>query len=259
MAQMPLVYVPYATTAEGRRAIEYAANLADSNAKLRVLLSVEPPTSAERGLVRDDVVGVARTAAPRLFGRARRDEHDAFGMSVGDARSFALCPNDILVGNVLRRDDANVLSPQDEFLPGEHGLMSAFIPIGSRASGRYAVEFGLPLLKRLGCMRAVFYHTTYRKPRIASSDPVDHMDPGAVELLADARASAARLGFAVESRVEAASQVVDGICMAALATRCELIVMARGLEQRGVGYADEVVAGSPVPVLVLGRFSEVSR
>ncbi len=162
----------------------------------------------------------------------------------------------LVVSNTLAamRRDVDVLLPQCEREWGERNPEApALIPFGNREAGRYAMTYGLPLVRRLGFTRVVFYHSTWKDENNPSEQLTDHMDEGAVQVLQDAVETAEQLGFEQECLVEAAPEVSDGIRRAAMRTGSRLVVLARGLTRHGCGYVDKVLNGFPVPTLVMGR------
>lgn len=252
MSDSRLVGVAYDPTPRGVNAIRFAASLAVQCGELRVLLPGSPDPAELPGLFDQVVEWTVQRSSPSLFGWKERRDAAAL-MPVGDPATFVFGPDSILVGASTRRD-VHVLAPRAE---SSVYAGVAMVPLGNRESGQYVLERGLPLLRGVGFHGVVFYHTTYRNPDVTSDAPGDHMDPGAVDLLGTAERAARALGLSTETMVETSPKVSDGVIAAALAARCSLIVMARGLARRGTGYVDEVLEASPVPVLVVGRQTEV--
>lgn len=132
------------------------------------------------------------------------------------------------------------------------GKGEILVPLGNGEAGRHAVRAGLPVAHALG-LPVVFYHTTWRDPRVASDDPAAHVCGTARDVLLAAESEAARLGIPHRTALAMAEDVVEGTLARALADRCVLLIVARGLNTGRGSYVDLWLEKSPIPVLAMGR------
>lgn len=123
------------------------------------------------------------------------------------------------------------------------------LSFGNRPAAINAAALAIPIAKKLGVgLKAC--HTTYRNRTISGNDAVDHLAPGAHEIMASiqARATTARVEVAFHLAVNA-GDVCDFVLQSAVDGDCGLIAMARGSAFLN-GNADLVVRRSHIPVLV---------
>jgi len=178
------------------------------------------------------------------------------GASKEDVRLFDFESDDILVAPWQVSEDVTTLIPFDEsglLLRGlEHKVL---IPLSGDWSGLYATREVMPLLRRLG-FSIVFWHSTWRDLRVSSAEPRDHMLASAKVTEVQAQDIAREYGVGFESLVETAETIDGGLVFAACLHRCPLIVMARGRNTVLGSYVDDVLEGSHIPVLIMGREAE---
>jgi len=179
------------------------------------------------------------------------------GAGKRDLRAFDFNPTDILVVPWPVRDDVTTLIPFDESGLLIRGLeKKVLIPLSGDESGLYAAREVMPLLVRLG-FGVVFWHSTWRDLRVPSSEPRDHMLASAKVTEVQAEDIAREYDVRCESLVEAAETIEGGLVLAACLHRCPLIVMARGRSTVVGSYVDDVLEGSHIPVMIMGREGEV--
>jgi len=177
-----------------------------------------------------------------------------------DPARFAYPPGVLVVSNEIakQRGDLWMIAPFDEHAVAERGEGEIMIPLGNGESGQYAVTESLAFVKRLG-FGIVFWHTTWKNPSVDSTDPQHHVCTMAGEVLRDAEFQADRLGVRHRSIIETAPDVVEGLLRRALLEQCVMIIMARGQHTGRGRYVDRLLARpSPIPVLVVGKSTEVS-
>ncbi|KKR55830.1 hypothetical protein A2332_01025 [Candidatus Uhrbacteria bacterium RIFOXYB2_FULL_41_18] len=144
-----------------------------------------------------------------------------------------------------------VLFPRNEssvFARGEGPLM---IPFGVGPTALQVLSSCLPLIKIFG-QPVLFYHTTWEKKGMSSSQPRDHMCRAAYDVLAQLCAKAHAEGIAYGEYIEKVSFVESGIVRAALEQGVSLLIMGRAKDVGRGSYVDQVLERSPIPVLVMG-------
>lgn len=175
------------------------------------------------------------------------------GAGDDDLRQFDYRESDVLVAPRPVRDDVTTLVPFDESGLLMRGLeKKVLIPLSGDESGLYAAREAMPLLVRLG-FGIVFWHSTWRDTLVSSAAPKDHMLASAKVTAMQAEDIACEYGVPFESVVETAETIEGGLVLAACLRRCPLIVMARGRNTVIGSYVDDVLDGSHIPVLVMGR------
>lgn len=161
-----------------------------------------------------------------------------------------LITNDL---QALNNRDRSVLFPKGEHFVDRQNFRRFLIPLGQDETGIYAL-YGC--LKLALAMKAtlVYYHTTWRKPGIASSDPWDHMTEKSRRVLCQAIALAQReqLPYEVALEIEAPG-VPEGIVRAANAHQTCLIAMNYSSFNRKGSKAETVAAITNIPLLVVGN------
>lgn len=140
--------------------------------------------------------------------------------------------------------------PQEEPLLCRAGILrDVFVPIGGDEAGPYAVERTLPFASALDA-RVTVFHSTWRKPHLASDVPLEHCRAQTKRNLAwaEERVAASGVPHAVLAGIH--SDIVEGIILTALQARCCLIAVARSLHIGRGSHVDRIVTQSPIPVLV---------
>ena len=259
--------VPFAATKRGMAELDYAASLARQlghdpkvAVQLRVLASGEPISPA---MVQHLGAGARFEAYKRTVAsvRGRFGEADDLLIKI-DGPDDAPLASHPEPGMFLVNGSNRVAVPETQPLiltKGEsafeaRGPSKVLVPLGASDSGLRALRQTLPLIAALGCP-IVLYHTTWKNPDIISSDPFDHVCVAAAETILQAQQliqeTIARAQ--IETVIECADGVVEGIRRAAIRMGCNLIVVARGSRAGFGSYAEMLARESPVPVLCYGR------
>lgn len=239
------VWVVYRRTPAGMDTVRFAARVARLG-QVHVLFPVR-----ELGI--DAIAALMRPLDGLIIGTGQdgwREEWARFA-HVGDPATFDFGRDAVVVDPVLRRADVSMLRPSCEYRFLLRGGNAALVPLGNRNSTWDVIERGIPLAKELGVRRVVLYHTTWRRPNVASDDPRDHMDDQARAMLARANGVATILGLDPSEVVESVPKVAEGIAAAAARTDVGIIVMGRDRDRFGHSYSDEVAELSACPTLTL--------
>lgn len=248
----PTVTVLYQHTQGGRNSLAVAFDLLRKvkSKDLKVVVPHTPELGDE----------VNRLCATRLASSIQKFPFAAgFTVTVESepeaSERFSCGPNNsILVSSmpIERVDHYNVLiSFDEESLDGRGGGPMVF-PFGNGESGAHAAKFALPLAAAMG-LSIEFYHTTWANPARLDAPAGDHMHAGAIELRRRLEEQARSLGIAFNTTIETADDVAEGLIRFSLRKGACLIAMARGRNTRVGSYVTQLVAQSPIPVLICGR------
>lgn len=203
--------------------------------------------TARRGALRQE--GNVADACARITGLAPA----AIKMHDGDHSFDAMrVPAGTLVVDdqlpLVRPDLHTLASWREESLLGRGGK-TILVPFGDGEAGVRAALYVRALAAHLK-LGFVFYHTTWRDPRIASDKPCDHMIGRAKTIATRLETLAADAGVPFQTVIEMAEDVVEGSLQAAMRYEACLIADARGPNTLMGSYVDQMLAQSPVPVLV---------
>lgn len=184
--------------------------------------------------------------------KARLGQRHGLRVVHGAVEILPLKAPTLFVSNTLpARNDLFVLQPFYEREIDLSGDRCMLVPFGSRESGVFAALHALPIARQMK-LNVVFYHTTWRDPRVKITDPRTHMDEGARTVLRQIVELANQNGVGHRVVIETADDVLDGIITAAIRERASVIAAARGLEVERGSYAERLQIG-PVPLLTIGR------
>lgn len=253
MSEIPEVPIPIRTVAvrfrdtrTGGVALRAAARLARA---LGCPLDVSVPHPATRqSWTADDADRVTDAV------RARIGNDLAFA---GATRPKPCCTdawsNDALVVDAeLARTqrDVTALALTDTEFRMDDRTAPLVVPIGDGESGITGARVAAALAARLGAPLR-FYHTTWRNPECVSEFPNDHVSGAADTVLRIARLAATAARVPHETVIETAPDVTDGMIRAAIRFHASCVVVARGGRTGKGSYVDQLLAESPIPVLVV--------
>ncbi len=156
----------------------------------------------------------------------------------------------------LARTDVHSIATWGETSFTRRAGKSVLVPFGDGEAGVRAAAFVQPLVTGLG-LKFVFYHTTWRDPKIASDDPHVHMCAPASRIRSQLEELARAAGTPFQTVIEMADDVVEGSLHCAMRVQASLIADARGPNTMMGSYVDQMLAQSPVPVLVVANRKEV--
>lgn len=227
------VAVEYRETESGLARLRYAADL---SAKLDGTLTVLMPYRQAELALAATATGqdertcllltceslIAKLTALSLPNTCRRRIQ---ALNLDDASNWP--EPQVVVGPSPTRLKAEIIiDPAGETLVSRVMPLKLLVPFGNGPSASAALESAARLAQRLGA-EVILYHTTWREPKVVSTDPRDHMCTLARDLERKLLGRTSAFGLKVTSVVEMVDDVAEGLVRAAYAHGCCLIVMAR--------------------------------
>lgn len=265
------VYAIQSSTPAGMRVIAYAASLAKTLKAQFILLYAWNEYQSLRfagseGLSRDETertieknVRFAWQNSPQCGGPSGRAQiNEVQGYQHLNEVAFE---NDSIVvspSTDFTRVNANVLYPFNpsyglnptKSIPS--GNESILIPFGDRESGTHTVKSGVRFAKASG-FKAIFYHTTWRNPEVASNRPTHHMNPQAKLVWEMGKRLCDDLEVEFENIIEQAEHVTDGISRTALIHNVSMIAATRDENILRGDYTLELLERRLTPVIIFGE------
>ena len=162
-------------------------------------------------------------------------------------------PGTIVIGNSIaeKRQPYTVIAPRYMLEFDPHGKKKIMVPLGDGPAGIKASTFAIWFAKRTR-FSLVFWHTTWRNPKVSSENPWDHMIDNAKLTLLKAQTMATEAGVPYEVDIRSVPEAIaDGIVAAAYDHDVCLITMTRGDKAVLGSHCDSVVERSPIPLLVV--------
>jgi cation diffusion facilitator family transporter len=246
----PAIYVPFVLTKRGKRTLKFAGNLA----KL-----------LDRDLVALVKKNKARDTFAKDFGMPATRESDLIHETVAGLTGVgtdhcSIEEDSVLVpkGSIRVTSEGKNWNPNPAettfFSADETGLFTRgkgplYVTLGDKWTHPTAIKEAVALALTLG-VPIMLYHSTWKIPGNDSENPRDHVSRNALKVLFSAVQIAKDSGVQVQIVLEHATTITDGVLRHAIENCASAILMIKSAHARRGSYVDQVVAHSPLPVLV---------
>jgi len=258
------VCIKFRDTAAGQRELGYAADFVRRSGAQELYVYIEQDTQVVKAVATDDLLHSAllhrRCMVTACVGEvARLLPHQVQVVEVVDWDNLSYPSGDVVVVGQefqCRRTPpgTSMLVPFYERTLAASGGPLVF-PFGNRDTGLRAARLGLRIAGAMN-REAVFYHTTWPRAGVSSTEPREHLCPGAVDVCAKLEALAAGSGVKHRTVLEMAPDVTKGILDCAGRELAGLIVVAYGRWKGGTGggsgsYVDRILHRTAIPTLIV--------
>ncbi len=161
----------------------------------------------------------------------------------------------IIVSNSFIKEAkrATVIAPGHEAFLYGRSRGEVMFPIGKRGSGRWAIDEGLSLLKKISPdAKILIWHTTWPKTNLTSTNPADHVCDMSRSNIEYAERKAHEMRFETRTLIEMRREVVEGLSRALLREGCSMVVMTKGVNTKWGNYPIQLIERScPVPLMLI--------